>query len=314
MKVLGKQEIMALFQPDQALQLLREGLIAYSTGRVQQPPVQHFGFQEGRADCCIKSGYLLGDDLFAVKVSTGFYGNAQHGLACNQGLIMLFSASTGVPQALLLDEGWLTGLRTALTGRLVAELMAPPRVEAIGVLGTGLQAQLQLEQLASVLPCRTVWVWGRSEQALERFIQPFVARGYDMRPTLDACELASHCQYIVSCTPSCTPLLLAEWIAPGTHITAVGADAVGKQELDAGLVAAADVLVADSVAQCVAFGELQHAVAAGLVRQDGVRELGALLAQRQHGRRRAVDISIADLSGLAIQDVQIAKSVLQRLS
>ncbi|MFC3625418.1 ornithine cyclodeaminase family protein [Vogesella amnigena] len=313
MKVLGKPEIMALFRPEHALQLLREGLIAYSAGQVQQPPVQHFGFQQGQGDCCIKSGYLIGDDQFAVKVSSGFYGNAQYGLASNQGLIMLFSAVTGAPQALLLDEGWLTGLRTALTGRLVAEVMAPPRVAAIGILGTGMQASLQLEQLASVLPCRTVWVWGQSQQALQRFIQPFVARGYDMRPTQDARELASHCQYIVSCTPSSSPLLQADWIAPGTHITAVGADAEGKQELDASLVAAADVLVADSVVQCTAFGELQHAFAAGAIGLQDVHELGAVLDGRQCGRRAADDITIADLSGIAIQDVQIAKSVLQLL-
>lgn len=313
MKVLGKQEIMALFQSEHALQLLREGLIAYSAGRVQQPPAQHFGFGHGVGESCIKSGYLTGDDQFAVKVSSGFYGNQQYGLTSNQGLIMVFSASTGVPQALLLDEGWLTGLRTALTGRLVAEVMAPPRVDAIGVLGTGLQARLQLEQLAAVLPCRTVWVWGQSQEALAHFIQPFVAQGYAMRPTLDARELASHCQYIVSCTPSCSPLLQADWIAPGTHITAVGADAEGKQELDARLVAAADVLVADSIVQCTAFGELQHAFAAGLVNRQGIHELGAVLDGRQWGRRDAEEITIADLSGMAIQDVQIAKSVLQLL-
>ncbi|SCK30190.1 ornithine cyclodeaminase family protein [Vogesella sp. LIG4] len=313
MKVLGKAEILQAFRPALALRLLREGFIAYSAGQVQLPPVQHFGFDAGQGDCCIKSGYLDGDDLFAVKVSAGFYHNQQHGLANNQGLIMTFSARTGAPQALLLDEGVLTGLRTALTGRLVAEVMAPLRVDAIGVLGTGLQARLQLEALHEALPCRRVWVWGKSETELARFIKPFAEQGYDMRPTLDAREVARHCQYIVCCTPSTSPLLQAEWIAPGTHITALGADAVGKQELATELVVRADVLVADSVEQCTGFGELQHAFAAGLIDVGRVRELGTVLAGRQPGRGRPDDITIADLTGLAIQDVQIAKSVLLAL-
>lgn len=309
-EIYTSKQIVHAFRPELAAALIREGLIAYSAGRVQLPPVQHIKFDAIEADCVIKSGYMEGDKVFTVKVSSGFYQNPQQGLASNHGMLIVFSAHTGVPLALLLDKGWLTAQRTAVAGRLVAEVMAPEQVEAIGIVGTGLQAHLQLEALGEVLDCRQVWVWGRHEASLQAFCQHFAEQGFEVRPTMDAQQLAAACRYIVTCTPSAHPLLKAEWIAPGTHITAVGADRKGKQELSSALVALADVLVADCVAQSLEFGEFSHAFEAGLIRQEHVAELGNVLAGKSPGRLQSHDITIADLTGLAIQDVQIAKSIL----
>lgn len=304
---------MQAFRPERAAALLREGLIAHAAGRMQLPPTQHIRFDSVTADCVVKSGYLEGDKVFVVKVWSGFEHNAALGLDSRHGMLLVCSARTGEPQALLLDKGWLTAQRTALTGRLAAEMMVPPAVSAIGLLGCGQQAQLQLEALASVQPCRQVWVWGRKPQRLQAFCDQFAERGYDMRPTLDARQLAAACQLIVCCTPAMQPLLQAEWIAPGTHITAVGADRRGRQELASGLVARADVLAADCVSQALEYGEFSHALDAGLIRREQVVELGDVLAGRQPGRRTPTDITIASLSGFAAQDVQIAKSVLLKV-
>ncbi|WP_088968211.1 ornithine cyclodeaminase family protein [Vogesella sp. LIG4] len=310
MEIYTSKQIINAFKPDLAAAMIRDGLIAYSAGKVQLAPAQHIKFDALEADCVIKSGYLEGDKVFTVKVSSGFYQNPQQGLASNHGMLIVFSARTGVPQALLLDKGWLTAQRTAMTGRLVAEAMAPAEVEAIGILGTGQQAHMQLEALGEVQPCRKVWVWGRHEAGLNAFCEHFRDMGYDMRPTQDAQQLAAACRLIVTCTPSPHPLLQAEWIMPGTHITAVGADRKGKQELSCNLVALADVRVADSLSQSLEFGEFSHAFEAGLISQADVAELGNVLAGKLQGRQSASDITIADLTGLAIQDVQIAKSVL----
>lgn len=312
MDIYTSKQIMQLFRPERAASLLREGLIAYAAGRMQLPPMQHIHFDAAAADCVVRSGYLEGDKVFVIKVWSGFVHNAEQGLDSQHGMLLVCSARTGEPQALLLDKGWLTAQRTALTGRLVAEAMAPPTVEAIGLLGCGQQAQLQLEALASVQACRQVWVWGRNPQRLQAFCESFAARGYSMRPTLDAHQLAAACQLIVCCTPATQPLLQAEWIAPGTHITAVGADRRGRQELAVALVARADVLAADCVAQVLEYGEFSHALKAGQIRGEQVAELGDVLAGRQPGRRAASDITIASLSGFAAQDVQIAKSLLQK--
>jgi ornithine cyclodeaminase len=310
MRVLDKRQIQEAYRPALALAMLRIGFIAYSEGRVQQPPVQHFAFPGANGDCCIKSGYLDDDDVFVVKVASGFYDNRKLGLDSTQGAMMAFSAKNGRPLALLLDEGWLTSQRTALAGQAAAQALAPRRIDAIGIVGTGMQARLQLEALQAVTPCRRVLVWGRNARETRKFCDQFEARGYHVTPTLDVEALARGCRLIVTCTPSTEALLQAQWIQPGTHITAAGADAEGKQELAAALVAKADLLVVDSVSQCAGFGEVSHAVKAELVKVERLVELGRVLAGKHPGRTGESQITIADLTGLAIQDVQIAKSVL----
>ncbi|WP_337048157.1 ornithine cyclodeaminase family protein [Serratia liquefaciens] len=313
MKILNKRQILESFDADATTLLLKEGFIAYSKRQVLQPPVQHFLFEQASGDCCIKSAWLEGDEQFVLKVSSGFYRNPAQGLASNQGLMMAFSAQTGEPQALLLDEGWLTALRTALAGRIVAELCAPTEIPAIGIVGCGMQALLQLQQLKPLTACREVWVWGRNESALQAYRRRAEAEGFRVHTTQDAAELATHCRLIITTTPSREPILRATDIRPGTHITAVGADSHGKQELESGLVARADVLLADSVSQCTEYGEIATAYRQGLLASIPIVELGTVLAQGKKVRSDPEQITLADLTGLAIQDVQIVKGILARL-
>ncbi|CNH33828.1 ornithine cyclodeaminase [Yersinia aldovae] len=310
MLILNKQQILDKFDADAVTLLLKEGFIAFSQKQVQMPPVQHLSFEQTNGDCCIKSGYLQGDNQFVVKVSGGFYDNPAQGLASNQGLMMAFSALTGEPQALLLDEGWLTALRTALAGRIAAELCAPQHITAIGIIGTGMQARLHLMYLKSVISCRQLWVWGRSETALEEYRQYAEEEGFEVNTTLDAAELGRHCQFIVTTTPSREAILQATDVQPGTHITAVGADAAGKHELSAELVAKADKILVDSWAQCTEFGEISSAFQQRLLAHHTLTEMGTVLAQGVPFRDNDQQITLADLTGLGIQDVQIVKGIL----
>ncbi len=310
MKLIAKPQILTSLDTERALRAIEEGFIAYSAGNVQVPPVQAFTFAETNGDCCIKSAYKAGSPTFTVRVSTGFYDNPSNGLPSNDGLMMVFSAHTGQPLALLQDQGWLTAMRTALAGRIAARLLAPSQVKAIGILGTGMQARMQLAQLRSVTDCRQVIVWGRHAEALGAYIAMARGLGFTVRSTLDAAELAGLANLIVCTTPSRQPLLQAHWIQPGTHITAVGADGPGKQELDPALVARADRVVVDSVTQCTQYGEVSHAIAKGLITASQLVELGTLLASRAHGRESDDQITLADLTGVAIQDAQIADCVL----
>ncbi|WP_145526004.1 ornithine cyclodeaminase family protein [Yersinia rohdei] len=312
MIILNKQQILDKFDADAITLLLKEGFIAFSQQQVQLPPVQHLWFEPANGDCCIKSGYLQGDSLFVVKVSAGFYHNPAQGLASNQGLMMAFSAQTGEPQALLLDEGWLTALRTALEGRIAAELCAPQHISAIGIVGTGMQARLHLMHLKNVISCRQVWVWGRSEAALEEYRQYAQAAGFEVNTTQDAAELARHCQFIVTTTPSREAILPAADIQPGTHITAVGADGTGKHELAPELVAKADKILVDSLVQCTEFGEISLAFQQGLLAQHALVEIGTALLHNRPFRDNQQQITLTDLTGLGIQDVQIVKGILMR--
>ena len=225
--------------------------------------------------------------------------------------MMAFSAQTGEPQALLLDEGWLTALRTALAGRIVAELCAPQHIRAIGIVGTGMQARLHLMYLKNIISCRQLWVWGRSETALEEYRQYAEEEGFDVTTTLDAAELGRHCQFIITTTPSREAILHAADIQPGTHITAVGADGAGKRELAPELVAKADKILVDSWAQCTEFGEISSAFQQQLLGHHTLTEMGTVLAQGVPFRDNDQQITLADLTGLGIQDVQIVKGILR---
>lgn len=227
--------------------------------------------------------------------------------------MLVLSARDGRPLALLQDQGWLTGMRTALAGRIAARLLAPREVKAIGILGTGMQARLQLEQLRPVSACRRVIVWGRSDAELASYSDFATRLGFDVQTTRDVKTMAEEANLIVCTTPSREALIARDWIRPGTHITAVGADAPGKQELDPLLVARADRIIVDSIAQCRQYGEVSHALRAGLIDETQLGEIGALLAGRITGRSREDEITLVDLTGVAVQDAQIAQCALQAL-
>ncbi|KQU86387.1 hypothetical protein ASD00_31355 [Ensifer sp. Root31] len=308
MRLLHKEEIRSLFDLDRATKLIEEGFVASSAGRVALPPVQYFRFSEVDGDCCVKSAHIDGGDLMVVKISTGFYRNVKFGRPNNNGLMVLISARTGEPLCILDDRGWLTSMRTAIAGQIAARLLAPDHITAIGLIGAGEQSLLQLELLLPYTGCRIVWVLARIGVDLQPFVARVQALGCTLNITYEARAVAEACNMIVTATPSRAPLLFRDWIQPGTHITAIGADSPGKQELDPAILSEADYVVVDSIKQCTAYGELSHLGP----RPTGpaVLELGEVLASGKRLRSPTTDISVADLTGIAAQDLAIARSIM----
>lgn len=188
--------------------------------------------------------------------------------------------------------------------------LAPANIRRICVIGTGIQARLQLRQLKDITPCRSVTVWGRSKEKLIGYRAEMSRDGFEITTPLDAGQVAAECNLIVTTTPSTEPLLFAEQIQPGTHITAVGADAPHKQELDSTILKlAAVVVVADSIPQRLERGEIFRAIQDGRITRDVLIELGAVISGAHSGRTSDEQITVADLTGVAVQDIQIAKSV-----
>ncbi len=311
MKIYHQTQIVGAMDMKVAAERIAEGFIAYSQGRVQVPPVQNFIFEQANGDCCVKSAWVTGSDSFTVKISSGFYNNPAKGLPSNDGLMLVISAQTGQPLALLQDEGWLTCIRTALAGQIVAKALAPSQVTGIGILGTGVQARMQLEQLLPIIDCRRVTVWGRNLAALNSYRDFATSLGFNVITTQDCQQVARNANLIITTTPSREALLQNEWIQPGTHITAVGADGGGKQELSAQLVARANVIVVDSIKQCSQYGEISHALKLGLIHSERLLELGVLLEGKVKGRENDRQITVADLTGVAVQDAQISAYALQ---
>lgn len=305
-RVFRLEEIRAAIDPAAVVDAVEEGFAMYSRREVVVPPVGLLHFDDPPGDVHIKYGYVTGDDYFVVKTATGFYDNPARGLPTGDGTMLIGDAGTGAILAILLDRGWLTELRTGAAGAVAARHLAPT-VRRIGVVGAGVQARFQVRALAGVTGCRDLMVWSRTESRLAEYAREMGAEGWSVETTTDLAAVPAACNLIVTVTPAEHALLQASQIRSGTHITAVGSDSLGKQELDPAILGAADRVVADSVAQCVHHGECGHAVAGGWLDETDIVELGTVVAGDAPGRTADDQITVADLTGVAVQDIQVAK-------
>jgi ornithine cyclodeaminase len=294
------------------LPAIEAGFESYSRDRAVVPPVGELILDKGEVH--IKYGYIKDEKYYVIKIASGFYGNADMGLPTGDGLMLLFWQETGRLEAVLLDEGLLTDTRTAVAGAIAARHLAPREVERIGIAGTGVQARLQLRHLARILDCRRVLVWGRGNRQLESYRGDMAPEGWEIETTTDASDLPASCNLVVTTTPSRKPLFDTKYLRPGTHITAVGSDTPDKQELDAGVLARADVVVADSLSQCLVRGEIHRALEAGGITRTDVIELGDVISGRVDGRTSDEQITVADLTGVAVQDIKIAEAVYEAVT
>jgi ornithine cyclodeaminase len=285
----------------------------YSAGKAIVPPVGEMLLHDPPGEVHIKYGYVRGDEFYVIKVASGFPMNSALGLPSGNGLMLLFRRLTGELAAILLDRGLLTDVRTAVAGAVAAKRCAPSTVGRIGIMGTGVQAHLQLRHLADVVPCRNVLAWGRSEEHLARYRDDMEREGFVVSVTRDAREIAGTCGLIVTTTAATEPILHGADVLPGTHITAVGSDTPEKRELDTAVIAKADVVIADSRSQCVERGEIAHALRDGTLDVDDVIELGSVIGGYASARQSDDQITIADLTGVAVQDAAIATAVYERV-
>ena len=313
-------EIVNLSQIKEALknidpiQAIEEGFVAYSQGKVVVPPVGEMSFKRPPGDVHIKYGYITGDEYYVIKIASGFHENIKLNLPTCLGLMLIFKQKTGELACILLDEGYLTNIRTAAAGAVVAKYLAPRNVRRVGIFGAGIQGKMQLEYLKSTVDCDDVIVWGINQQELNDYKKAVAPLGCNIQTTQEAEDIAATCNLIVTATPSKSPLLRAEQIRKGTHITAVGSDTAEKQELDAKILQMADIVAADSISQCQARGEIFQALKAGMIKKGNLVELGNVIGNRELQRSSDEQITIADLTGVAVQDIQISKAVYEVLS
>lgn len=311
--VVSLAEIQEALRAVDPLPLVEAGFVAYSRGRAVVPPVGELVFEDPPGDVHIKYGYIRGGEVYVIKIASGFYDNPKRGLPSGDGLMLVFDQKTGVLRAVLLDEGYLTNLRTAAAGAIAAKYLAPPEITAVGILGAGVQGRLQLEWLRRVRRFDRAVVWGLDEAELDAYRRDMEAPGLAIRTTLRAEDVAAAANLIVTCTPSTTPLLRADWIRPGTHITAMGSDTASKQELDPAILARAGRVVVDSLSQSELRGEAYRAVSAGAIGREDLVELGRVIEDPGSRRASGDEITVADLTGVAVQDIQIAQAVWDRL-
>lgn len=297
----------------EAVDVVERAFRALASGGVVMPPILSMKIAEANGEVDVKTAYIPGFDGFAIKVSPGFFDNPALGLPSLNGLMILFSARTGLVDALFLDNGYLTDLRTAAAGAVAARHLAPETVTTAGVMGTGAQARLQIEAAHLVRPCERVLVWGRDpEKAAACATDIAASLGVEARAESDPARLVGESQLVVTTTPSLEPILKAEWLHPGLHITAMGSDREGKSEIDPRALVEADLYVCDRVSQCELLGELAGAKRAGLWTAKRPAELGEIAEAARPGRTGPRDVTICDLTGTGAQDTAIATHAFTR--
>jgi ectoine utilization protein EutC len=290
---------------DEVIDAVAGAFTALAAGRVVMPPVLHMDLAEVRGEVDVKTAFIPGLPGFAIKVSPGFFDNPKLGLPSVSGMMMVLSARTGRLGALHLDNGYLTDLRTAAAGAVAARHLAREDARVAGVLGAGVQARLQMLALAKVRPIERVLVWARDGARADAFADELTRRlGLDVVPLDSAEKLVLESDVVVSATPARTPLVVADWLQPGLHVTAMGADAPDKNELHPGVLERADLVVCDSRAQCARLGELHHALERGI--EVATIELGEITSGAKPGRTGADQITVCDLTGTGVQDTAIA--------
>jgi ornithine cyclodeaminase len=307
--ILTEKELRKLVPLDaDAVTVVEEAFRALAGGAVVMPPILRLDIREANGEVDVKTAYVPGLESFAIKISPGFFDNPRIGLPSVNGLMMLLSAKTGLLEAALLDNGYLTDVRTAAAGAVAAKHLSREDSETAAIFGAGVQAGLQLEALLLVRPIRRARIWARDAAKAETAAADLEKRlGIEVRALADPEKAVAGADIVVTTTPATTPILKADWISAGQHVTAMGSDAEHKNEIDPKLVGKADRYVADRLSQTRILGELHHAVAAGLADAEAdFPELGAVIAGKAAGRNGDSDITFADLTGTGVQDTAIA--------
>jgi ornithine cyclodeaminase len=290
-----------------AIECVEQAFHALATRAVIMPPIMRLDIVEHNGEIDVKSAYIPGVDSLAIKISPGFFDNPKLGLPSINGLMVLFGTRTGLVEALLLDNGYLTDIRTAAAGAVAAKYLARANSRKAAILGAGRQAQLQLEALTLVRDIESATLWARDLDRAEASAATLSKR---LKIPVTACEsvqqATASADIIVTTTPATEPLLHPEQVKAGQHITAMGADAEHKNEIDPRLVANSKYFC-DRLSQVQALGELHHAIDSKLVDPaDSFPEIGQVIAQQIPGRADTDEITLCDLTGTGIQDTAIA--------
>lgn len=300
---------------DAAIDVVEAAFATLARGGVEMPPVLSMHLPDRNAEVDVKTAYVPGLPGFAVKISPGFFDNPARGLPSTSGLMVVLDSQTGRVRAVLLDNGYLTDVRTAAAGGVAARHLSRPDSTCAAIFGAGVQARMQLKALRLVRPISQAVIWARDLARAQALAADLDAPDLQVRAEPDPERAAACADIIVTTTPATQPILRAGWLRPGQHVTAMGSDQPGKNELDPHCLARADLYAADRLSQTRILGELRAALAAGLAPDEAmIPELGQIVAGLHPGRASAQQITIADLTGTGVQDTAIATHALAAFS
>lgn len=314
-RILRQPEIRELLSHKEVISVVERCLADYSSGKAVVPGVINLDIEGFQGEIHVKSAYIRGEDHYVIKVASGFYENPSRGLPVGNGLMLFFEAQTGLLKCLMFDNGFITEMRTAAAGAVAAKYLAKKELRRVGLAGSGSQARFQLNALMEVRTPEEVWVWSRNPDHVEKYIAEMRLSFPQIRfkKAKDCEEAVKGSDLVLTVTPSRSPFVSAAWLSEGVHITAVGSDGPEKQELKVEVLQRADLIYCDSLVQCARLGEVHHGFEEKAITEENITgELGELILGQKAGRTNDREITVADLTGLGVQDAAAASLVYEK--
>lgn len=308
---LAQEEVKSVMDMKSDMQVVERAFRQHGLGRVQMPPKSYLYYTAYNGDLRTMPAYLEEENITGVKIVNVHPSNPARGLPTVMALIVLISPETGAPIAVM-DGTYLTDIRTGAAGGIAAKYLARKDSKVIGMVGAGNQAKAQLRALCEVFEPELVKVVSRTKEGSEQFIREMV----DITPCEiryeEKIEKVCNCDILVTTTPTRKPIVKAHWIKKGTHINAIGADAIGKEELDPELLIRSKIIVDDMV-QALHSGEVNVPLSKHYISENDIHaQLGEVITGLKPGRTSEDEITIFDSTGLAIEDVASAHLVYER--
>lgn len=307
MLVVAEKDIGGLMTPEAAFDAIEAVFAAMDAGQARNFPVVREAIGHEDALYGFKGGFDAAALTLGLKAGGYWPNNQKHNLINHQSTVFLFDADTGRVAAAV-GGNLLTALRTAAASAVSIKHLAPQGAKVLGMIGAGHQSAFQMRAAARVHAFDKVIGWNPHPDMLSRLADTATDLGLPFE-AVELDRLGAEADVIISITSAFSPLLMDAHVTGNTHIAAMGTDTKGKQELDPALVARAK-LYTDEVAQSVSIGEFQHAVAQGLIRDDQITRLGAVVNGTDPGRDGA-QVTIFDGTGVGLQDLAVAAKVVE---
>ncbi|WDV46344.1 ornithine cyclodeaminase family protein [Clostridiaceae bacterium M8S5] len=319
-KVLNQEVLKSILQMPMVIEAVEQVYTLKAENKTTLFPMVFHEFETGVADMDIKSGYLEGADIFGLKLVSWYGANKEKGLPLLIGTTMIFDSNTGVPLAIL-NADHITGMRTGAAGAIGAKYLARKDSRTLLMIGTGHIAQFEIAALLHVVESidRVLIYDPMCEQQTLKYTNTIKDKlrdtfnitkdiNYEAVTDLKGAVLSS--DIIITATPSRASMIKKDWVKPGTHISCIGADMQGKQEIDEKLFSSS-IVVVDDIDQAINVGETQTAYREGLITKDGIySEMGEIILGTKVGRKSDKDITIFDSTGIALQDLMTSKIAL----
>ncbi len=307
-----EEQVKELLSLPEAIEAVESAFRDKAEGQVVMPPKLIVPLPGG--DLRAMPAYLPRQNIAGVKVVNSHPNNREKGLPSVMATLVIVEPETGFPIAVI-EATYLTALRTAAAGALGTRTLANPNSGKLAILGAGTQGRFQLLSHKLVLPnLEQVCIWSLDEDLawqVKRELEPQL--GVEIKVCPDPETAVREANVIVTTTPSRQPLVRNEWVSDGTHLTCIGADAPGKQELDPAILQRARIFL-DDMAQGMESGEVNVPIHKGLLKPEQIAgELGEVLVGKKEGRRSDDEITVFSSTGLAIQDIACGAVVLKKL-